>query len=214
MPFVKICGMRTSEHAIAAAQAGADMLGFVFAPAKRRVMPEQAAAIMSAVRAQGFSPRMVGLFVNETPAEIAAIAEQCALDVIQLSGTEPIAMLDSLPDMPIFKAVRLHGDAGEQAWLDSDSTRVTLLVDAHVPGSYGGTGTVADWNAAARLARQRPMLLAGGLNAANVGAAIARVQPWAVDVSSGVERDGQKDVALIRSFVAAARGATVDAVVR
>lgn len=213
MTLVKICGLRTIEHAQAAAKAGADMLGFVFAPSKRRVTPEQAAAMIAAVRAQGAAPLMVGLFVNETPNTIAAIAELCGLDIIQLSGDEPIEVLGSLPALPIFKSVRLAGDPSEQGWFSGDSVRVTPHVDAHVPGSYGGTGMVADWNAAAQLARKRPILLAGGLSPANVGAAIAQVQPWAVDVSSGVEHDGQKDVGRIRNFVAAAHAATLVSVV-
>lgn len=211
--IVKICGLQTIEHAQVAAEAGADLLGFNFAASKRQVTPEQAASIIAAVRANGGAPRMVGLFVNETLERIAHICDRCGLDAIQLSGDEPTTMVGALPPLPLFKAIRFTDDQREQAWLMLDRSQVTLLVDAHVQGSYGGTGTTANWQAAAELGRNRPILLAGGLNPANVGAAIAQVQPWGVDVSSGVERNGQKDPDLIRHFVAAAHDASTVGVV-
>lgn len=182
------------------------MLGFNFAPSRRRIEPAQAAELIANLCARHTRlPQFVGLFVNEQPAHIAAIVEQCALDIIQLSGDEPVAMLDALPELPVLKAVRLVGDEREQAWLTTTAAHVTLLVDAHQPGSYGGSGMVADWDKAAALARTHQIMLAGGLRPDNVAEAIRRVRPCGVDVSSGVEIDGQKDCGMIARFIAAAR---------
>lgn len=212
MTRVKICGLREAEHALAAVSAGADLLGFVFAPARRQVSPETVTQIARAVRAApgGRDVRLAGVFVNETPERITQLVEACDLDVVQLSGDEDVALLAHLPrSVEVFKAVRLSGALGEAAWLALGPTQpgVRLLVDAHVPGTYGGAGVVADWDRAAAPAHERDVVLAGGLTPDNVAEAIARVRPWAVDVSSGVETGGVKDSAKIRAFVAAARAA-------
>ena len=207
MTLTKICGIRTLEHAQTAAEAGADMIGFMFAPSKRRIAPEQAAEIAAALRSSGGPvPLLVGVFVNEVPEQIASMVEKCGLDAIQLSGDEDAAIAAMLPAQLLIKAIRLMDAPGERGWLALPAEQVTLLVDAHILGSYGGTGTVADWSRAAQLARERPILLAGGLSPENVAAAIDQVHPWAVDVSSGVEQDGQKSNDLIRAFVAAVQG--------
>ena len=208
MTIVKICGLRTIEHALIALEAGADLLGFIFAPARRQVSPAEVAAIGAAVRAAPGGDRvgLVGVFVNEAPERMAAVAAECGLDALQLSGNEDQRVLSELPQgRAIIKAVRLTGAAAEQSWLDADGAG--LLVDAHVPGAYGGAGVVADWERAAELARGRRIILAGGLTSGNVAAALGQVRPWGVDVSSGVETDGVKDRAKIRSFVAAVRAA-------
>lgn len=227
--FVKICGLRSAEHALATAAAGADLIGLVFAPSRRQVRVEEACAIAAALRASAYRPLIVGLFVNAPPAEVAAVARAVGLDLAQLSGDELPEDADALP-LPLIKALRLDGSAREAAWMlravkantqralapQSASLasslldalpRVTLMVDAHVPGAYGGTGVVADWARAAELARSVPLLLAGGLAPENVAAAIAAVRPMGVDVSSGVERDGVKDMAKIEAFLGAARAA-------
>jgi phosphoribosylanthranilate isomerase len=194
------------------------MIGLVFAPSKRRVTPEQAAALVAALRQHPAGARVavVGLFVNTEVAQINHVIEQCGLDYVQLSG-------DELPQhaagirRPVMKSLRLNDSPTDTAWLALAAGKTPqaaslelapcpLLVDAHKPGSYGGTGTLADWTKAAELARQRPLLLAGGLAPDNVAAAIAQVQPWGVDVSSGVETDGVKDTARIEAFIQAARG--------
>jgi phosphoribosylanthranilate isomerase len=208
MTLVKICGLRTIEHALAAADAGADMLGLVFAASRRQVSPEQAAMIAEAVRATPRARRVtiIGLFVNEAPERMLATVRQCSLDAIQLSGDEASEVAGRLPGVALFKAIRLDGASSETGWLEaSQAPDVRLLIDAHVPGSYGGAGVLADWSRAAELARLRSIVLAGGLTPENVGAAIRQVHPWGVDVSSGVETNGIKDAAKIRAFVAAAR---------
>jgi phosphoribosylanthranilate isomerase len=210
MTLIKICGLRTSEHALAAVEAGADLLGFIFAPARRQVGPADVVRIGQAVRSATPADRrlaLVGVFVNEAPERMRAIAQQCHLDAIQLSGDEPVAVAEQLPGLAIIKAIRFQETAVEQSWLNSDLPSIRLLVDAHIPGAYGGAGVVADWDRARLLAQRRPIILAGGLTPANVGAAIERVRPWGVDVSSGVETEGVKDIAKIHAFAAAARTA-------
>lgn len=212
--LVKICGLRTVDLALVAATAGADMIGLVFAPSRRQVSIAEAQYIAAAVRAlPPPRPLIVGLFVNAPAADVAEITTAVGLEAIQLSGDEP-------PDypipqgLPLLKAIRMTGTRHEEAWLariaaapsvDGGLPPMLALIDAHVAGAYGGTGTQADWSRAARIARQVPTILAGGLTPENVAAAIAQVQPLGVDVSSGVERDGQKDPVLITAFIEAAR---------
>ncbi|NJK80027.1 MAG: phosphoribosylanthranilate isomerase [Chloroflexaceae bacterium] len=223
MTAVKICGIRTVEHALAAATVGADMIGLVFAPSRRQVTPEQATTLAAAVRQQATGRvKLVGLFVNASVDVINQIADQCDLDYVQLSGDE--LPTDAAPiTRPLIVAVRLNNSIHDAAWLAHYQQQLArgglpystastlhptifrLLVDAHVPGTYGGTGTRADWLAAAELARDYPIMLAGGLTPANVAEAIAQVQPWGVDVSSGVETDNQKQAPLIAAFVQSVR---------
>lgn len=223
MTAVKICGIRTPEHASAAATAGADLIGLVFAPSRRQISPAQAEPIIAAIRQHPRRVRVVGLFVHTPAAEINALAADLGLDYIQLSGDELPAQVATLT-LPVLPAVRLQDSPHDQAWLahyarqcstDSDLPNAVpddvrppvfrLLVDAHVAGQYGGTGTLADWDAAATLAAQVPLLLAGGLTPDNVADAIRQVRPWGVDVSSGVEQDGQKDPQRMAAFVQAVR---------
>lgn len=216
MTAIKICGLSTVEHALAATAAGADMVGLVFATSRRQVSLEQAGVIVAALRRQeaGRRVRVVGLFVNEQPGHINLVAKTCGLDYVQLSGSETPEQAHGIA-YPIIKAVRLTGSPEEERWLAlahtvSGNTRSNaeyafapcpLVVDAHVAGAYGGTGTLADWDRAAALAQTRTFLLAGGLTPDNVTSALAQVQPWGVDVSSGVETDGHKDAAQIERFV-------------
>lgn len=214
MTAIKICGIRTIEHARAAAEMGTDMLGFVFAPSRRQITPEQAKMIISAVRQHETVQRvtMVGLFVNEQPDQINSVVKSCGLDVVQLSGDETPEQAAAIC-CPVIKSLRLDDTDQEHAWLDAVSVRHSpvhfaacpLIVDAHVPGAYGGTGVLADWQRASILARTQRLMLAGGLTPENVAAAVRQVCPWGVDVSSGVERDGQKDVSRIDAFIRAVR---------
>jgi phosphoribosylanthranilate isomerase len=220
--LVKICGISTTESAFVAAEAGADLLGFVFyPPSHRNIAPAAAGTIVRELRAAGHATLAVGLFVNEPPERINAIAAEAGLDLVQLSGDEQPADLARLA-LPILRSVRIApGDSlvRVRERLTSATTMLgprepgplgqplTPLIDAHVPGAYGGTGAQADWSAAATLARLWPIFLAGGLTPETVGAAMRAVEPFAVDVSSGVETDKAKDPAKIRAFIAAAREA-------
>ncbi len=205
MPKVKICGISSPEHMVVAAAAGADYLGLVFAPSRRQVTVDQAQHLVKTVRDAGYATPVVGLFVNASAEAIATVVRECGLDIVQLHGNEPYALCANLPQMPIWRAVRLAGSDDEAEWLAHNDDRVTLLVDAPVNGAFGGTGVRADWQAAAALAAQRRVVLAGGLNPQNVQSAVAQVHPWGVDVSSGVERDGYKDNGLIAAFIALAK---------
>ncbi len=228
MTIIKICGLSTSEHALAAATAGADWLGLVFAPSRRQVTVDQAAAIVAALRqdAIGQRVRVVGLFVHTQPAQINMIADYCGLDYVQLSGDETPAEAFEIA-RPVLKVFRPETDPMAVAWralfrgqtqtnirsatvlpvpcFPDINQRFLALVDAHVPGVYGGTGVQADWVQAAELARDCTLMLAGGLTPENVAEAIRQVRPWGVDVSSGVETNGVKDVTRIAAFIRAVR---------
>lgn len=213
---VKICGLQTTAHALAAATAGADLIGLNFFSGSRRFIDSATArTIVAALRAHpGPRPLIVGLFVNESGATINRVCAEVGLDLVQLSGDESPELAQAI-DRPLLKTIRLDGSPAEAAWIglarqgaDSPAGPAPsplLLVDAAVPGAYGGTGARADWGRAAALAQEIPLLLAGGLGPANVAAAIAQVRPWGVDVSSGVETDGVKDEAKIAAFIQAAK---------
>jgi phosphoribosylanthranilate isomerase len=211
--LVKVCGVRTPDDARVAADVGADLIGLVFAPSSRRVTVDAAADIADGVRSRTVpAPALVGVFVNETVAQVAAIGERLDLAAVQLHGDEPPETIAAI-NRPVVKALRL-GDSGlddarraAERYLACTVPAIALLVDSHVPGRYGGTGTRGNWELTARLAEEYPVILAGGLYSENVTAAIESVRPLGVDVSSGVETGGIKDHDRIRAFVGAARRA-------
>lgn len=198
---VKICGITNRDDALHAAACGADALGFVFYPASPRCVTPAAVEAITA-ELPPFVTR-VGLFVNESPARIRAIVARCGLDAVQLHGDEPPQDCLLAP-LRVVKGVRPAAGAQLGDW---DSYQVSaLLVDAAVPGVYGGTGERADWNLAARLAARRRVILAGGLKVENVADAIRAVRPYGVDVASGVEREpGKKNPDKVAAFIRAAR---------
>ncbi|NHM27936.1 phosphoribosylanthranilate isomerase [Desulfofundulus sp. TPOSR] len=203
MVKVKICGITDISSALAAAEAGADALGFVFAPSPRRITPSQACRICREL--PPFISR-VGVFVDAPLEEVRAVAEYCGLDAIQLHGSESPDYCRSL-GRRVIKAFRV-GDEIDPVEL-SGYPADAILLDTFVAGQKGGTGQPFDWQLAAGLKLSRPLILAGGLTPENVGRAVAIVQPYGVDVSSGVEKDGQpgkKDPDKIRRFIAAAKG--------
>ena len=200
---VKICGITSLDDALAAVTAGADALGFVFYRRSPRFIEPQAARDIIAQLPPFIET--VGLFVNEELDTINRLADECSLSLIQLHGDED-------PDFAAgvhcrhLKALRLAAADDLAACLRFPGA-TGLLIDACVTGAYGGTGQKANWD----LARQavslgRPIVLAGGLTPANVGDAIKSVQPYAVDVSSGVEAaPGRKDHTLITAFLRAVK---------
>lgn len=207
---IKICGIRTLDEALAAAEAGADMLGFNFyPPSPRAITPSDCAAIVAELRARGHAVTCVGVFVNADPEFVRAVLDDCGLDMAQLSGDEPPDDLTVLGSRA-FKAIRPQdvNEAEVLARRYARSAPPALLLDARVAGLYGGSGQTADWDLARRLAERYPLLLAGGLQPANVAAAIRAAHPWGVDVASGVElAPGVKSPEKIQAFCRAVRQA-------
>ena len=197
--LVKICGITRMEDAEAAVALGAGAIGFVFWPrSPRAVDPERARSIAAAL------PPFVttlGVFVNQAPAFVNDVAARVGLGAVQLHGDEQVGVLEQI-DRPVVKAFAMAGNEDADAW----PTRVRLLIDVHDPAQRGGTGRTVDWGRAAAIAARRPVLLAGGLNAANVADAIRAVRPFGIDVSSGVESSpGVKDHVRLRALFEAVR---------
>jgi phosphoribosylanthranilate isomerase len=208
---VKICGITVLDDALAAVEAGADMLGFNFyPPSPRYVGRATCARLVNALQSRSLAVTTVGIFVDMSPVDVLAILDECGLDLAQLSGNEPPDDLDILGERA-FKGIRPQDSREAPVLAARYACRAeppVLLVDASAgAGQFGGTGRVADWGAASALAGQYPILLAGGLRPENVAAAVAAVHPWGVDVASGVESSpGRKDAAMTAAFVRAARG--------
>ena len=202
MTKIKICGIKTVTDALAAMEAGANLIGFNFYPKSPRCIDVGRCRDIMAVMRKFGHITYVGVFVNASAAEIYATMETCGLSLAQLHGDEPSEIIQSL-NGKAFKAFRgvpqiLDGFARQDA--------PSLLVDASVKGEYGGTGVTADWNGVAELAKNHPLLLAGGLNPENVADAVSQVRPWGVDVASGVESaPGVKDAGKMSEFVKAVK---------
>ncbi|HEV2438437.1 MAG TPA: phosphoribosylanthranilate isomerase [bacterium] len=193
---VKICGIRRLADAMAAAEAGADAIGLNFwRPGRRYVPPEVARQI---ARAMPPFVCKVGVFINEDPETVREIARRVGLDALQLHGTESPEACAGF-DLPVIKAI---GVRGPESLAGLARYRVGgFLLDSHVPGEAGGTGRTFDWGLVARARDAGPIILSGGLTAENVEDAIRRARPYAVDVASGVETDGDKDPVKIRAFI-------------
>jgi len=214
MTRVKICGIREEAHALAVIEAGSDFIGLVFAPSQRQVTLDQARSIVSAVKRCSENIAVVGVFVNMSVPEVNGIADSCKLDWVQLSGDEPWEYCCQITK-PLIKTIRISHDQHPQEIYANLATGVGLLsnqrylylLDSQVKGKYGGTGMTFDWSSARQAAERFPVIIAGGLAPENVAQAIETVTPWGVDVSSGVEVGGVKDIAKIRAFIEAVRGA-------
>ena len=200
MTLVKVCGVTNVEDALAALDAGADMLGFNFyARSPRYVTPAAARKIVEQLR-EGVS--CVGVFVNEAaPAEVERIAREAGLGAVQLHGDESPEFCRSLGGLTTIKALRVGADYKPESAAAYQTDAV--LLDAYVAGARGGTGRTFDWRLATLTRERVPRLfLAGGLNPDNVAPAVAAVRPYAVDVCSGVETSpGRKSPELMRRFV-------------
>jgi phosphoribosylanthranilate isomerase len=202
MTKIKICGIKNVNDALAAMEAGADLIGFNFYPkSPRHIDVGICRDIMSVMRRYGHIT-YVGVFVNASVEEIRATMDTCGLALAQLHGDETSEMLNVL-DGRAFKAFR--GVPSDISGFTRDGSPA-MLVDAAVKGVYGGSGVTADWSAAAELAKKYPLLLAGGLTPENVADAVRQVKPWGVDVASGVESEpGRKDAAKMSAFVKAVK---------
>ncbi len=217
MTAFKICSLRDAPNALAAAEAGASYIGFNFVHGVRRQLtPDQASEIID--RYRGYrgdgGPALVGLFADQPIDEVNRILRRCGLQYAQLCGGEPPAYWEDV-EASVIKVVRVREDLGieKAASLAMASVeevvaaRHTPHLDKYEPGRLGGLGKTFDWSIAARVAARYDVVLAGGLSPDNVADAIAAVRPWMVDVSSGVETDGDKDPAKIRAFARAVSAA-------
>ncbi|HEX9900466.1 MAG TPA: phosphoribosylanthranilate isomerase [Candidatus Methylomirabilis sp.] len=203
MTRVKVCGITSREDAVAAVEAGADALGFVFVPGTPRCVHPEVAERIVGVLPPFVTP--VGVFMNQPLEEVLRIAARCGLQAVQLHGDEPEAYSRRIP-LRVIKAVRVR---------DAESLRIlptypahAFLLDAFVEGQAGGTGTPVSWELAVQAKGHAPIILSGGLRPDTVGLAVRRVRPYGVDVSSGVEvSPGRKDHQKVREFIAAVRQA-------
>lgn len=208
--FVKLCGLRTLDDARAAIAAGASALGFILAESKRQVTPEFVASLRDEL---AVPPTIVGVTVNNSAGELTQLFETARLDMLQLSGDEPIGILDEL-EVPLIKSLKFpagtsmdEATSTVDAWLSHRHAPELVMIDAYHPAAHGGTGEVADWKLVSEITVRYPVVLAGGLTPDNVSEAIRKLRPIGVDVASGTETDGVKDPVKLRAFVANARSA-------
>ena len=212
MTKVKICGISEVFQAKAAIEAGADLIGVVLSSSPRQVTYEKAREIAAAVKK--YDIPAVGVFVNMPATEVNTVASSCELDWVQLSGDETWEYCQQM-EKPMIKAIHVSPDWDEEKLLAhlEDGQRVLgsrsliYLLDTLVENQYGGTGQTFAWEIARQAAVKYPVIIAGGLHPGNVGQVIADLRPWGVDVSSGVESGGVKDVGKIKAFVQAVRSA-------
>ena len=208
MTLVKICGLSEVEHALVAAEAGADFIGVVFAEGRRKITPEKAQVISNAIHSLKNRPKVVGVFAGYTPAEVNRIAGYCNLDRVQLSGGETWEYCLQVKK-PITKTLHISSDTkagrilsnieeGKRFLKDKD---LLFLLDTKVGNASGGTGRTFDWEIASEVTTRFPVLIAGGLDPDNVAELIRFAHPLGVDVSSGVETEGLKNPSKIRVFI-------------
>ena len=211
-PKVKMCGISKVETIPAVVEAKPDYMGLVFAPSKRQVTVEQAKILIEELH-RGYAKKYgsdtehdkndtiktVGVFVNETVDNLVTIANEANLDAVQLHGDEDEAFIQSLKErtnVEVWKAVQIQSAADAEAWIDSSADM--LLFDAYHKDERGGTGEVFDWSCLD--AFERPFMLAGGIDCTNVARAIRTVRPYGIDISSGIETNGEKDDEKITAF--------------
>ena len=220
-PKVKMCGISNVETIPAIIDAKPDYMGLVFAPSKRQVTVEQAKTLVEELYKQNVvgnnseveqtepvtsldtasseTIKTVGVFVNETVENLLKIAEEVKLDVIQLHGDEDesfIQILKEQSNVEVWKAVQVRSAADAEKWIDSSAD--ILLFDAYHKDERGGTGEVFDWSSLDEF--ERPFMLAGGIDSANVARAIRTVRPYGLDISSGIETEGVKDNEKMKAF--------------
>jgi phosphoribosylanthranilate isomerase len=200
MVRVKICGITNSADALAAVEAGANLVGFNFYEKSPRYIAETEAA---KIRPQlPKKVEAVGIFVNAPPADVATLCKLLKLDAAQLHGDEtPETVAELARSIPVYKVFRVEPDFRLQT-LDEYPEAFAFLFDAAHTGQYGGTGRTTDWDVARRAALGRRIILAGGLKVENVAAAVRIVRPYGIDVASGVEsKPGKKDHSRLREFI-------------
>ncbi|MGI8435894.1 MAG: phosphoribosylanthranilate isomerase, partial [Chthoniobacterales bacterium] len=204
--LVKVCGLTTALEALFCAAAGVDMLGLNFSPqSKRRISPEHAREMIRKTRREFPQAKFIGLFVDQPTEFVNELVRTLALDGVQLHGAESPDYLRSVRTAFVIKALRVGPDFAADAIASYPCD--SILLDSWSANAPGGTGETFDWSIAAGLSLgERRLMLAGGLTAENVGAAIELVRPFAVDVCSGVEdAPGRKNEMKARRFLEAVR---------
>jgi phosphoribosylanthranilate isomerase len=194
---IKICGMTNRDDIMDALELGADYVGFVlYDKSPRGISAREMRLILDSI---DVPLKAVGVFVNESRRNVETVADDCGLHAVQLNGDEQAGDFVDLA-VPVWRVVRLRG---QECSPDPATFRAArYVVDAAVPGMYGGTGVTADWEAAEKLAAGRPVMLAGGLTPDNVAEAVRAVKPTGVDAASGVEAEpGRKDMDKVREFI-------------
>lgn len=212
MTRIKICGIKEESHAIAITKAGADFIGLVFAPSPRQITTHYAKKIIELLRRRKNATEVVGVFVNTEVGKVKRTADFCGLDWVQLSGDEPWEFCREL-DRPVIKAIRVSRNYKPEKIIKDLSYGEKLLakqkhlflIDSNSPDRFGGTGRPFNWNLARPIAEKFPVIIAGGLTPENVREAIHVIHPWGVDVSTGVETRGIKDMDKIIKFINAVK---------
>jgi len=208
MTRIKICGIKEETHAIALAKAGIDFIGLVFAPSPRQVTIYYAKKIIEIMRNKKNHTEIVGVFVNTAVGKVNRIADSCELDWVQLSGDEPWGYCREL-DRPVIKVIRVSRNYKPEKIIADLSygekilakQKHIFLIDSNSPEKFGGTGQPFNWKLARPIAEEFPVIIAGGLTPENVEEAMQIIKPWGVDVSTGVETKGVKDLDKILKFI-------------
>ena len=223
MTFVKVCSVRAVEHAVWAREAGADEIGMIFADAPRRIDMKVARAVRRELgprieiaeattdtvereRHAANQPLLVGVFAGQSVDEIERVLDQVDLDLLQLSGGEHPALAGRIRRAVVRVVHVADGMNADSVRREINRAPNTIAMLDAKSKQGGGMGHRIDWSVAAEVAADCPLVLAGGLNPDNVGEAVRAVRPWAVDASSGLETNGNKDRDKIRAFIAAAKG--------
>ncbi len=214
MTMIKICGIKDESMAVEIAKAGADFIGMVFAPSSRQVTSSRATKIITALEKAGCKSQTVGVFVNARSVRTRALAERCGLDWVQFSGDQPWETCRELA-RPVIKVIHMGIGYNPGTIIDDlaygsrilGDQKHMFLLDSNVAEMFGGTGVKFDWHRAQPIAARFPVIIAGGLAPDNVAEAIKTIRPWGVDVSSGVETKGVKDMNKIVKFIEAVRNA-------
>ena len=215
MTRIKICGIQETADALVAAEAGADFIGLVFVPRRRRKIDEEKALRIVATLGEKTkrTPKVVGLFADQPLEEVDHIVRHCGLDMVQLCGGESVGYCGEM-GVPVIKVLHVQDSLAGADAVDHLAQEMEVLqeqahlttLDRKVEGLQGGTGQGFNWDIAQALSeRGLQFVLAGGLTPESVGPAVRRVRPWGVDVSSGVETEGMKDQEKIRAFIDAVR---------
>lgn len=195
---IKICGLTNVEDTCAVVAAGADAVGFVFAPLSPRRLETSLAQVLAAT-VPAFVDR-VGLFQDQDAEEVATVLDQVPVSLLQFHGSETASYCKQF-GLPYIKAVSMNDPNALSQAERAHPEAAGLVLDSHQAGQAGGTGQLFDWSAIQK--SEMPLIIAGGLNPDNVFDAVSRFSPWAVDVSSGVEKSvGIKEQALVRKFIA------------